>query len=1123
MNHAEQEALAPERDARMQFRLRRMQLFNWGTFSDVVDIDISPEGYLFVGPSGSGKTTILDANAALLTPPRWVDYNVAAREAERGGRRDRNVLTYVRGAWGEQTEQSGEVAAQYLRMGSTWSAVAQQYRDGYGKTVSLVHLLWVRGNTTAASDVKHLYLVLEREFDVRELQFFAQADFDVRSLKTHLPDALATDEFTRYQERFRRLMGIDSARALRLLHKTQSAKNMGDLNEFLRDYMLDEPETFDVARRLVEQFGELNDAWRAVRDARRQVETLEPAAAAHAERDGLQGRCNELNELHANLERYCEQRREALLRDAVALGAAELEAARQEQADCERREREAQAVLSDLESQRRGEGGRLLEELTHTLREAEAQRESRHERFEQVRANCRVLQWSVPASAQAFSQQREAAARLLQSAQDERGARRTQRDETRDALKAAETQFTELNREIVAMQRQRSNLDDRFLQMRALLAQQLGVPETELPFVAELVEVKPEEARWQGPVERVLAGFARSVLVSDERYAAVTAAVNATHLRGRLVYHRMLPHAPNSQPIAPTSVYRKLNFAQTPAAHWVREELKARFEYVCTETLEEFRAARKAVTLAGQIKHGGSRHEKDDRFDVNDRGHWVLGFDNAAKRALYEEQAHACVARIEAAKQRLDELESSDEAERERLFAANFIGNLQWDDIDVGASLQAVDALQKRIAVERAARPELAELDAHIERQAQAHAGAREALVGRMAEVRTRQKKLEELEEARAGLREELLRVALTPFAQAGLAERFDALGTLTFSTLDARARYIERGLNEELGKLREKMGKLEQAIVLQFHSFIGTWPAESQGLDATLASAADFFAKLERLKADGLPQYEARFRKLLHDQNDQNLTRLQSQLDQERLAIRRRMEVVNEALGTTAYSPGTHLTIETRDLQLAEVIAFRQSMRQTLAHALGDDAREAEARFKVLHDLVKRLASQDPVDVKWRALVLDVRQHVEFRARELYDVDGTEAEVLRSGSGKSGGQRQKLAAACLAAALSYQLGGRENVLPRFCAVVMDEAFDKSDSDFTRIAMDVFKTFGFQMIVATPLKSVMTLEPYIGGACFVHNTDRKTSRILPIAYDHATRRLMLTAEQTHDVDEAARA
>ena len=57
--------------------------------------------------------------------------------------------------------------------------------------------------------------------------------------------------------------------------------------------------------------------------------------------------------------------------------------------------------------------------------------------------------------------------------------------------------------------------------------------------------------------------------------------------------------------------------------------------------------------------------------------------------------------------------------------------------------------------------------------------------------------------------------------------------------------------------------------------------------------------------------------------------------------------------------------------------------------------------------------------------------------------------------------------------------------------------------------MNIFANFGFQMIVATPLKSVMTLEPFIGGACFVDINGRHDSGVLLIEYDEANKRLAL--------------
>jgi uncharacterized protein YPO0396 len=62
--------------------------------------------------------------------------------------------------------------------------------------------------------------------------------------------------------------------------------------------------------------------------------------------------------------------------------------------------------------------------------------------------------------------------------------------------------------------------------------------------------------------------------------------------------------------------------------------------------------------------------------------------------------------------------------------------------------------------------------------------------------------------------------------------------------------------------------------------------------------------------------------------------------------------------------------------------------------------------------------------------------------------------------------------------------------------------------------MNIFNNFGFQMIVATPLKSVMTLEPFISGACFVDIIDRRVSSVLNIEYDNDRQRLSLP-EQSH--------
>lgn len=1099
--------LAPSWNAASeQFRLTRIQTFNWGTFSGVHDFAIPREGYLFVGPSGSGKSTILDAHAALTTPPKWIELNVAARETERG--KDRNILTYVRGAWSQQTSDSGEYVSQYLRSETTWSAIAETYCNEAGQVVVLAQALWVRGRSTAASDVKRHYLVLDREFDVRELQFLPEHDFDVRRFKFNLPGVFARDEFSAYQERFRRMLGIESDRALRLLHKTQSAKNLGDLNTFLRDFMLDQPQTFELADKLVTQFQELDQAHRAVVAARRQVEVLSPAKEMAAELAEVRGTKAVLDALTEALDPYREQQRAILFRDAIASNKTEASGLEQEKMRLDGLSSNEYARLRSFQEQRVGMGGGQLERLTEACSEAQTLRSKRLDRCAQMTGACAALGWAAPTTAAAFMQQKNDAERYVL---DEK-AKSDTREENKFALKTKMGRLAEklsqARLEVGMLERQRSNIPARMLVLRERLAQSLGIAEEQLPFAGELMEVRPEENVWQGAIERVLHGFAISLLVEERLYPQVSAYLNSANLGENLAYHRMRDHSQVPSSIGATSLVRKLKLASGSHAAWVHNELKAKFDFECVDSMVAFRSAQRAVTREGQVKLSPTFHQKNDRTPVGDRTRWVLGFDNAAKLDLFRKEAFDLVVAIEECRKAVAALDDEASNERGRYRACMLLSNLAWDDVDVDSSLARIAALEAQIEAEKAAHPDLALLDQRIEQQDVAYQKAGAAVASCVSKIEQALRRVQEMESKLGAVRQDLLDKVLAPSTIAQLEERFKCVvDVLKLDNIHSAQMQVDRTLNSERNSLGEQIGTLVHRIEQRFADFVRMWPAEAGGLDATIASAPDFFAKLTRLEADGLPQYESRFLELLREQSDQNLTRLATQYSLERKAIKDRMDLVNDSLATAPYNPGTHLVIEIQDKSLPDVIAFRQGLRDSLSHSLGDSD-TAEQRFAVLNALVKRFASQETPDKNWRSLVLDVRLHVEFIAREL-DQDGVEVEVYRSGAGKSGGQRQKLAATCLAAALRYQLGGQDRALPQFSTVVMDEAFDKADAEFTTMAMNIFKTFGFQMIVATPLKSVMTLEPFIGGACFVRILDRKVSEPLFIDYDKATQRLLL--------------
>lgn len=1106
-----QHLFAPE-----QFRMSRLQVFNWGTFSGLHDIPIAEQGFLFVGRSGSGKSTLLDAFSALLVPPRWVDFNAAAREAEKTGR-DRNLVSYIRGAWAEQKDDaSGEIATRYLRPGTTWSALALSYQNALGQSVVLVQVLWLRGSANGPDDVKRHFMIFERPFELNELEAFGQSNLDVRKLKQEFPDAFSRREFRPYSERFCRLLGIESEMALRLLHKTQSAKNLGDLNTFLRDFMLDKPATFEVADRLVSEFDELNAAHQAVVTARRQVETLVPAREKHQERESLLNERSSLNELLTGIDSYGGRRRIDLLKEQIERLNIQADGLQGEISRKQAALDQHNDSLRELERRHREVGGDQVETWQAEKSALEQQREQCLRKQGQAKEACRQLDWVFPDSPHRFAELVGEARQELERWESGSNEIREKRDLLVIQKKEAETAFTQTAGEVKALERQPSNIPAHMLDLRYEIATAIGVSESALPFIGELIEVKADEAEWQGTIERVLHGFALSLLVDERHYSALSNHINSRHLGQRLVYYRTgQVDRQQAKPVGTDSLVLKLNIKECNQSEWLSTELRRRFDYACVDSIQSFRRADRALTREGQVKHSKTRYEKDDRRDVGDRRFWVLGFDNREKLALYRQQARELAGNISDLEGRIKELAEQEGARAKRAIHCQTLVNLQWQEVDVAPLLTGIDKLERRIRDTLEGNKALKDAADQIDWQKKAVDQADEALRDTRIKYQGVVGLIDEYKEKLEKLQDDPSLIPLTFLQQQGLDERFDALQKpVRLDNLDSLMRSVERSINQEISEINRSMGECERFIEKRFDEFVHEWPAEAEGLDATLAAAPDFFAKLTRLETDGLPAHEQRFFELLESQSHQNLAALSTYLSDARKEILERMDLVNNSLAQVPFNQSTnqttYLQIDPSDRQLPDVREFKQEIQQALSHAWSEDRELAESRFLALRRLVERLSSQEPENKRWRQAVLDVRQHMEFIGRET-DESGVEVEVYRSGSGKSGGQRQKLATTCLAAALRYQLGGNEHGVPMYAPVVLDEAFDKADNEFTALAMNIFKNFGFQMIVATPLKSVMTLEPFIGGACFIDISDRRVSGVLMIEYDSEQQRLKLPA------------
>lgn len=1097
-----------------QFKLARIQLFNWGTFSGISDFSIAPDGFLFVGPNGSGKSTVLDAHTTLLTAPRWMGFNTASKESERSKEPDRNYASYIRGAWSQKTESQGEHAVQYLRNGTTWSALAETYVTGTGKTVVLAQMFWIRGNGSASADVSRRFFVLERAFDVRELEVIAQADFDLRKVSHPIDGALVTDKFSAYQERFQRLLHIESDQALRLLHKTQSAKNLGDLNVFMRDFMLDAPDTFGLAATLVTEFQELRDAHAAVNTAKQQLEMLEPALLQLERYRELGQELKATQEILDGLNTFREVTLKGLLEKDHLRVAELLEKARLKAERLKKASETLNQEWNELLKARAGHGGGAITRLELLIGSLTENLPGITRRYQSAVKDFKTLELEFAKDETDLTTKIFQAQEVLQSVNVQLSTFQKSSEQLVIDINELRKEAARLHIETESLRKHPSNIPANMLRVRARMAKALNYEENELPFAGELMEVKPAEKAWSGALERVHRGLALSILADESQAKKIARWLETENTGERLVYLRMSSRTLGDLTVHPKSSLNKIAIKDGPYKNWLRDELKAGFNFVCVDGADELHHYAKALTVNGQIKGSNTRYEKDDRSRIDDRSRWVLGFDNSEKLALFEEEGRKTLEALDELLDKKSKLELTKGELGAKSRSAQNVVNLVWDEIDKTGVESRLNQATFELEKERKANPGLADLDTAIAEKEKERNTANEDAVSAQSDYSGYGKELARINTRLEELNQELLSHPLPDAHDDFLIGKLAALPRkTTLDNLDSNIRAISEGLRADMQGTSAKQATAQAAIERQFLQFTLKWPADSGGLDAKLASALDFEDKYNAIKKDGLPGFTQRFLTLWHQQSSQKVVMLQSQLDRERKAIADRLEIVNESLAHMAFNEGTHLVIESSNRNHEDIKQFKASLKEILENSLTkveseEELEDVERRFGKLNPLVQRLNSEETVDRNWRNLVLDVRMHVEFVAREL-DEAGEEIEVYVSSAGKSGGQKQKLAATCLAAALRYQLGGTDRGVPVFSTVALDEAFDKSDGDLTAIAMEVFRSFGFQMLVATPLTKVMTLEPFIGGACFVSIKDRKHSAGLHIEYNREKQTLVL--------------
>ncbi|MDR7381609.1 ATP-binding protein [Promicromonospora iranensis] len=1133
-----------------QWRLARVELVNWGTFSGHHVVPVPRAGFLLTGHSGSGKSSLVDAVAAVLTPPEHLRFNVAAAgtgatEREAG---DRDVVSYVRGAWRHRTDEStGEVVADHLRPGATWAGVLLQYSNGTDApdgTVTLVRLFHLtRGSSTPAT----LHVVLPDDVGLLEFERYVRSGPDVAGVTAAWPAATVSERHGPFAAAFTQVLGIGSEQALVLLHRTQSAKNLGSLDDLFRGHMLDEPSTFELAAQAVEQFADVARAYADIETSRQQIEHLSRLATLTKAYDEGSAAGVRAATLRGSLETFKDAWKLDLAHGALAEARAAEERAQhhRQAADTEvdvaanthqqavnvlgARGGQALATQADrlqrageiaaLVRTRRGELATDLQSVGMNMPETFAEFAALKEKARWELGGAKplatgsvpTLTGALPAVAPAHStghvpahatgQVPAVSGAVPSAAGPSTGALpsvatgavatvgRSRAPEALDAnirealaaRSAVGLRHEALATRIQAVRQTQTNVPADLAAARRAVAEAAGLDISVLPFAAELLRVREEDAEWRPVIEDVLRPLATLVLVAPAHRAAVASAVEAgPGLRYRVVGVRN--DAPRSADDA--SLVHKVEVKDGPMAGWLHRRLSEQYDYLCVDDPSGLDRHERAVTRDGLIKHGPEEIEQPLLPDVED---WALGWDADDRLDQLLELARATQARLaEADAAVADAVAEQREAVRRQL-TLRHVARREWREVDIETA--EADLTDAQASFDRLldgtmdllqASQDVAAAETRLDQARAAAAVAADTLAEARAHRRSLERVVAELGDAPPH--------AIPLAHREELEKRYAAVRTtVTHEVIDDVSLTVSRTLDAEREAGLRTSGAAEREIVGLLAEFRRRWPAITRDLTAQVGDRSRYLEVLERIRTSRLPEQEARFSDLLTDQARRALRKLAAEIRQAPAAIRERIVGVNTSLRRSPFDTDRFLEIRVKERRPAAVEEFLA----TLDALTGD----TEPEYEVLERLVRRLGSSDPADRAWRALCLDTRRHVHFTGVEV-TAGGISLAVHDSSAGLSGGQRQKLVVFCLAAALRYQLAGAsDSATPAFGSILLDEAFDKADTAFTRTAMDTFAAFGFHMILATPLKLLQTLEDYVGGIGLATCREMRESRV----------------------------
>lgn len=623
-----------------------------------------------------------------------------------------------------------------------------------------------------------------------------------------------------------------------------------------------------------------------------------------------------------------------------------------------------------------------------------------------------------------------------------------------------------------------------FQRFRADLADHLDLPEGDLPFAAELVEVRQAEQAWRGAIERALGSNRLRILVP---HAAMHTALQWVNQRHNRLHVRLLEvQGATPATFLADGFARKLNLKPaTPTAHLnTLRQLLHSLDRHCVPDVETLERTPHAMTAQGLMSSQSGHFDKQDQKRLDQD--WMTGFDNRDRLAhLLQEKERLALDYQALEAEKTQTLATQRRAQEQRQLWAALQG-LQREDLDTAAADAQLQHKEQQLQALLRPDSDTAQAEQRWE-AAQAQTRAAEEQQRHLQATQTQDETLHAAAQKQHGAyqaRSTDAPASDTDFA-AQLARIGHRLPPLDGDNLPTQERDAGTAVQTKNAEASKKLSTLHTDIVRQ----MGKAKAEDRGALADHAQEVEalphYLQRLQVLEEEALPHKRQRFQEYLNNTSQQGVDTLLNGIAAQVADIEERIAQLNDTLKRVDFQPGRYLQLEPRPVLHQSLQELNRAQAQLRTESLRDDG--GQSHYRALRAIVEILQTHaSNRRSKAAQALLDARYRLQFAVLVLERSSGQMLERRTGSQGGSGGEKEIIASYVLTASLSYALCPDGASRPVFGTIVLDEAFSKSSQAVAARIIQALREFGLHALFVTPNKEVRLLRNHTRSAVVVH-------------------------------------